>query len=466
MSKANNLSHLTYIEKYQVNRLTQMEKRPHFYGEKLIEKKRKEVNEIFTKYSEETTKKYEKLSFAAFIGMLQKEGLFLDKDNNAYTVYDQQLKWLDLYSKKAKVSALLASRDKGKTEIGVIAAVSYLLVKNRKLTIAIVSRTRGKSKKIIKQIKRVLTKLGFNSGRSESVIRLSENNATENTVEAFGVQDGGIRGDHYHYIVMDDPLSSEDYYSKANQMRANTAFDEALDVIGRQGNLVVISQLISLNDFIWQKIKNRVDDKEVFLMESWLGDIPEIEQPLEVLEQKHDKNHLARNYLGNLELTDERPFKDILILNEAPTGRVLCVIDPAKKTGEDSDNTAICLIWRAQHGRLIILGETLAGAYDEFILAITSIAKQAKEVWYEDNSAGTALKTIFKNMGIYANAFTSKGNKQVRIGRHTGNVKFEMVALSSLSSPAFIAGVQTWSATSKYDDEADVMAMAIDLYDK
>jgi predicted phage terminase large subunit-like protein len=437
------------------------------YNEEALQKERaaarKTRQAAAAKTEAEVFDNLRRLTFPELFALIQRQGFFADRiTGEPYAVTPRQLEWIALYAKQAKVSALLASRGKGKTQVAVIAAVVWQLIANPQLTFAVVSRVQQKSLDIVRNIKLILAALGVSSGRSERVVRLSRCRGVENSVDAYATEGiAAIRGYHYDFVIMDDPLAASDYHSKSKQTMANNAFDEVLNVAAKDGHVVVISQLISQNDFVFTRIKA---SNTVYLMESWLGDIPQLEVPLAVLEQEHSKNDIARNYLGNLELTNERPYRNILVAADAPEGRVLCVIDPAKKTGDDSDSTALALIWRTAYGRLMILGHSWPVAYEECLTDLTAVAKMAHEVYYEDNSSGTALQLLFKQAGIYCKGFTTTSKKEARIMRYKADAAFELFALSAHSSPAFIEAVRSWSLTAAHDDEADVMAMAIDIW--
>ena len=391
---------------------------------------------------------------------MQSHGYFVDRvTKTPYTILDKQCKWVNIFNSPNPISALLSARNRGKTEIVVLAGICYRLYLDPTETFHIITRRSERSEHLTQTIYAMLNKIGIATIGTPLRFKVAGATKIEPSVSCSFIGSTNLRGLHCDYILFDDPMSNEDRWSKAGQKTANETFIEAQNVAKK---VIVISQLISMTDFVYTRLYS--GDPEVDLYTSWHGDLPEIEESAESIKARlGDTNSWLLNYEGVMPKNYDMPFADILLCDEE-IGDAICVIDPSKKSGEESNYTAVTVLWRTTAGFLAALGFQWKKSPDKCLKELVSVCSLASHTYYENNATGTLLQYILQDQGISSSGFASTTNKHQRIIRYAMDAKNGIVRLHTKSHVGYITDIKRWSVTAEHDDAIDSLVMALNLY--
>ena len=403
-------------------------------------------------------------SIEEFFYTAQSQGFFVStKTLNKYAILPKQVDWINkMYSQSAKITAFLASRDKGKTEIGSVLGVSYLLYHNPSLKFAVVAGTYKRASSIVNTIRDILSCFNLPMTSKHGEIRTRLNRDFSPSVRAYGI-DASIRGDHYNYLIFDDPIEEKDRFSHIKRDNLESRFGEAHNIAQY---IIVVGQLLTRQDLYW-KLKN---NPAVHLIESWYGDIPELDPNLATLRATKPESFINRNYLGKISDEDVCEFNVIQLVDEPVKGTAIAVLDPNLSDKEGSDWVALTIIWKV-NGINIAKGFVWNRPWYDLIEIIADIYFEhgCSEFHYETNAPGTAPTKLFRTIGIKnIHEFSTKpghGAKEVRILGKVGDVKRGLLRLSIDSEADYIANVLNWPDV-EHDDPIDCLVMADDIANK
>lgn len=367
-----------------------------------------------------------------------------------YELHQKQAQWYQLWSQKEeKISVLLASRWKGKTDIVTVLFSAWFLYKNRYAKIGIVTKHLVRSNALCKKITRLLSLVGVNLVKDEFGNFWAEDSNLGSTPSLARTYVGqAIRGNRFDVIIFDDAIEDRDEYYPLQLRRAEKHFAESVSLAER---IIVVGQLVTKHDLHY-KLRQSED---VFLMESWQGDIPEIERPLDQFKNLSKKD-IARNYLGYIDDEEDAIFMPVQI-DQRPMNReaLFGVLDPSK---EGHDYTALAIGWITD-GVLTIWGKIWKASWGDCESEIVKIAKNLKILWVETNIVGSSLTNILIKQGVLAESFSSTRNKQEKIMGLRGLIQSGRLMFYRGLGEEEKAQLYNWTPAAEHDDLPDAVAM-------
>ncbi len=368
-----------------------------------------------------------------------------------YTLYPQQIAWLDLYNPKhVKRRALLASRDKGKSQIVSILGSAWQIYQDRAVKIGIMSFKHANAAKLVDRAVEILTSFGIALRHTNDGYYTEENKDHTPSLMAMGLNTT-VRGMHFDYLIMDDPLTVNEQFSKKYIDRSRYFMNEGSSIARR---IILIGQLLTRNDLYYDAYGNT--GNTYHLIQSWHGDIPELDKDLDYELRAMGKKDVARNYLGYIDDAHEAIFQSIQFDESLPQGDVYAFIDPSAK---GQDYTAVAIGW-IHDARLIVYGKIFKKHWGDCLKDIIVLTKNCKIVYYEDNQ-GMALGKFLRQAGVRNVGVTSTANKIAKIYGLRALVLQDRLRLSNSMDSEAVMQVKNWTQTAEHDDLPDAMAMLV-----
>lgn len=371
-----------------------------------------------------------------------------------YKIHPKQVAWWSLWTQKEeKVSLFLASRWKGKTDIVTILYSAWYIYNNRYAKIGIVTKTLNRANTLCKKVTRLLRYVGINLTKDEFGNFWFEGENLGSTPTLARTYIGQpIRGNRFDVIVFDDALEDKDEYYPLQIRKVDKHFNESISLTDK---LIVVGQLITKHDLHY-RLRNSQD---VYKIESWQGDIPEIERPIEQFKNLNEKD-LARNYLGYIDDTEDAIFLPVQIDQRTMNRDALFgVLDPSK---EGHDYTALAIGWITD-GVLTIWGKLWKASWGECEDDIVEIGKNLKLMWVETNIVGSSLTNILVKRGVIAESFASTKNKTEKIMGLRGLIKSGRIMFYRGLGELEKAQLYNWTPAAEHDDLPDAVAMLADF---
>ncbi|MGL4525037.1 MAG: hypothetical protein ACRCVN_05915 [Spirochaetia bacterium] len=368
-----------------------------------------------------------------------------------YDIFPQQMKWLELFdSSLPKRRALLASRDKGKSQIVSTFGSAWQLYNNPTVKIAVMSFKHDNASKLVHRAVEILEAFGMEMKHRDGGYFLSENKDATPSLIAFGLQ-STARSMHFDYLILDDPLTINEQHSKKYIDRSRYFLNEGSSIAKY---IILIGQLLTRNDLYYDAYGNI--DNVYHLVQSWHGDIPELDKDLEYETRAIGKKDVARNYLGYIDDGEDAIFQSIQFSQAKPEGDIFAFIDPSAK---GRDFTAVAIGW-VYEARLIIYGEIFKKNWGDCLEEITKLVSKCKFVWYEDNQ-GTSMGAFLRERGVRSVGVTTTANKIAKIYGLRPLILQERLLLSNYMPADAIMQVKNWTETAEHDDLPDAIAMLV-----
>lgn len=368
-----------------------------------------------------------------------------------YDLYDQQVHWLSLYGPKhAKRRALLASRDKGKSQIVTTLGAAWQIYSNPTTKIGVMSFKHENAAKLVDRILEILQAFGVAIQHKNGGYYTKENTDHTPTLMPMGLM-STVRGMHFDYLVMDDPLTVNEQFSKKYIDRSRYFMNEGSSIARR---IILIGQLLTRNDLYYDAFGDA--GGRYYLLQSWHGDIPELDKDLEYETATMGRKDVARNYLGYIDDEDEAIFQSIQFSEAQPTGDLFAFIDPSAK---GNDYTAVAIGW-VHEACIIVYGEIFKEHWGNCLDRIAYLVQRCKRVYYEDNH-GVALGQFLKERGIRAIGQTTTANKIAKIYGMRGLVVTDRIRISNDMPADAVMQIKDWTQTAEHDDMPDAMAMLV-----
>lgn len=383
-----------------------------------------------------------------FCKIIEEEGI---EHRIPYILYPQQLAWLDLFHPRhPKRRALLASRDKGKSQIVTILGSAWQIYQDRSIKIGIMSFKHANAAKLLDRAVEILRAFNIPLRHTNDGWYTAENTDHTPSLMAMGLNTT-VRGMHFDYLIMDDPLTVNEQFSKKYIDRSRYFMNEGSSIARR---IILIGQLLTRNDLYYDAFGNT--GNVYYLMQSWHGDIPELDKDLEYETRAMGKKDVARNYLGYIDDTEEAIFQNIQFDDSLPQGEVYAFIDPSAK---GKDYTAVAIGWVTE-ARLIIYGKLFKKHWGDCLDNIVSLTKNCKIVYYEDNQ-GRAMGRFLKERGVRNVGVTTTANKIAKIYGLRGLIQMDRLRLSNSMDSDAVMQVKNWTETAEHDDLPDAIAMLV-----
>ncbi len=368
-----------------------------------------------------------------------------------YTLYPQQIAWLDLFHPRhVKRRALLASRDKGKSQIISILGSAWQIYQNPTIKIGIMSFKHANAAKLVERAAEILTSFGIVLRHNHDGYYTAENKDHTPSLMALGLH-SSVRGMHFDYLIMDDPLTVNEQFSKKYIDRSRYFMNEGSSIAKR---IILIGQLLTRNDLYYDAYGNTGHAYHV--IQSWHGDIPELDKDLDYELRAMGKKDVARNYLGYIDDEEEAIFQSIGFDESLMQGDVYAFIDPSAK---GQDYTAVAMGW-IHDARLIIDGKIFKKHWGECLDEIICLTKDCALVYYEDNQ-GKALGKFLRQAGVRNVGVTSRANKIAKIYGLRALVLQDRLRLSNRMDSEAVMQVKNWTESAQHDDLPDAMAMLV-----
>lgn len=368
-----------------------------------------------------------------------------------YCLYPQQLAWLDLYNPKyVKRRALLASRDKGKSQIVTIFGAAWKIYQDPTVKIGIMSFKHANAAKLLDRAVEILQAMGIILRHTNDGWYTAENKDHTPSLMALGLN-STVRGMHFDYLIMDDPLTVNEQFSKKYIERSRYFMNEGSSIARR---IILIGQLLTRNDLYYDAYGNT--GNAYHLVQSWHGDIPELDKDLEYETRAMGKKDVARNYLGYIDDAEEAIFQSIQFDESMPQGDVYAYIDPSAK---GQDYTAVAIGWIAD-AKIIIYGKLYKQHWGDCIDEIAKLTAKCKITFYEDNQ-GRAMGKFLRERGVRNVGITSTANKIAKIYGVRGLILMDRLRLSNSMDSEAIMQVKNWTETAEHDDLPDAIAMLV-----
>ena len=368
-----------------------------------------------------------------------------------YQLYPQQLAWLDLFHPRhVKRRALLASRDKGKSQIVTILGSAWQIYQDRSIKIGIMSFKHANAAKLLNRSVEILEAMGVGIRHTNDGWYTGENKDHTPSLMAMGLNTT-VRGMHFDYLIMDDPLTVNEQFSAKYIARSRYFVNEGSSIARR---IILIGQLLTRNDLYYDAYGNT--GNAYYVLQSWHGDIPQLDKDLDYETRSMGKKDVARNYLGYIDDNEEAIFQGIQFDDARPQGDVYACIDPSAK---GRDYTAVAIGW-VVHARLVIYGKIYKKHWGDCLDEITVLTKNCKIVYYEDNQ-GRALGRFLKERGVRNVGVTSTANKIAKIYGLRGLIQMDRLRLSNSMEADAIMQIKNWTETAEHDDLPDAIAMLV-----
>lgn len=407
--------------------------------EKAEEEKIEDVRVFFKKVQKRT---------GMFCRIVEENG---EEKRMPYTLYAQQEAWLDLYNPRhVKRRALLASRDKGKSQIVSILGSAWQIYRNRSVKIGIMSFKHANAAKLVDRVVEILMSFGIALRHTNDGYYTAENKDHTPSLMAMGLNTT-VRGMHFDYLVMDDPLTVNEQFSKKYIDRSRYFMNEGSSIARR---IILIGQLLTRNDLYYDAFGNT--GNAYHLIQSWHGDIPELDKDLEYELRAIGKKDVARNYLGYIDDEEEAIFQSIEFDESLPQGDVYAFIDPSAK---GNDYTAVAIGW-IYDARLVIYGKIFKKHWGGCLDDIIFLVKNCRIVYYEDNQ-GRALGRFLHDAGVRSVGVTSTANKIAKIYGLRALVLQDRLRISNSMDSEAVMQVKNWTEAAEHDDLPDAIAMLV-----
>lgn len=318
-----------------------------------------------------------------------------------YQLYPQQIAWLSLFDHhRPKRRALLASRDKGKSQVVTILGSAWQIYRNRHVKISVMSFKYGNACKLVDKIVQILQAMSVPLRAAHGGYYTPENADHTPSLMPLGLMTT-VRGMHFDYLIMDDPLTVNEQFSKKYIQRSRYFINEGSSLARR---IILIGQLLTRHDLYYDAYGDSAG--RYYLLQSWHGDIPQLDKDLEYELATMGKKDVARNYLGYIEDSQEAIFQGIQFCDSRPQGDIYAFIDPSAK---GHDDTAVAIGWVHQ-ACVVIYGKVFHQHWGDCLQNIIDLTNTCRFVYYENNH-GDALGRFLKDRGINASGITTTAIK-------------------------------------------------------
>ncbi|MCK6381872.1 MAG: hypothetical protein L6Q54_11595 [Leptospiraceae bacterium] len=287
-------------------------------------------------------------------------------------------------------------------------------------------------------------------------LSIKKNITVESNLEAIGIG-GSITGKHYDLIIVDDIITSEDRYSKAEREKVKNYVQELLNIIKKPNGRIIFTGTPWHKDDAWGTIK-------LIAGEAALYDVYNtgIFSDAEIKKQKSQMS--SSLFSANYELkhipSEGRFFPDP-IYGEWENGcHNIAYLDTAY---DGKNHTALCLAGRIPNNKIQVTGWTWRKSVTQCYSDIIEIVKRYKTgtLYVESNAdKGFSAKDLRKLRGGMVEDVYEKQPKLEKID-HYARGNWHRLVFAHDCQKDFLNHILDFEEGVDPDDEADSLASCL-----
>jgi hypothetical protein len=362
------------------------------------------------------------------------------KKHYPWEITDKQLEMID-FSRQEGTIFILGEREIGKTDLCCIMSTAYdILCDPVNTTRLFITAEEERGKMLVSSVRNLLMaeELELSSHAANSIqTAAAPNHRKERTLMSLTRFSSSLKGNHPNKIILDDLCVLKDRWSPTERERTRAFFGEynALTL-----NILVLANLIHPND-LYSDLRKRLDVKK---MEIAYGEIPEIEKPLELLQEKFDEWTLETQYFLKFPEMAKLPFTDSQVVDDATIRwhNSKIFIDPSF---EGTDFTSLAII-KLVGDKIYIKGWNFVLPWYECIDQILQEYKKhnCTRCVFEENTIGKEPMYVLEDRAkkldieIFLDSYRSTLNKHRKIMALLSKYPAKNLILSNQSNEAFI----------------------------